>query len=74
MGWAGLILLIVGFALVVPRDGIPGSAAHRNVRMGAHLFQTAGHRDTGEVGRRRWTTPLIGVASMAIGLVLLIVG
>jgi hypothetical protein len=74
MGWLGLILLIVGFALVLPKGAMPGSAANRNVRMGGtQLFQTAGHRDSGDTRARSWSTPLIGAAMMAIGLIVLIV-
>ncbi|MBI5088192.1 MAG: hypothetical protein HZB15_04845 [Actinobacteria bacterium] len=68
MGWAGLVLVIIGFALVLPKGGMPGSTAHRNVPMGSFIYQTAGHRDGDDGRSKSWKTAVIGVALMAAGL------
>jgi len=36
----GLLLVLVGFAFIVPRGGIPGSAAARNVSLGGWRMPT----------------------------------
>jgi hypothetical protein len=42
----GLLLVLVGFALMVPRGGVPGSASVRNVQLSwQRFFNTRGYGD-----------------------------
>jgi hypothetical protein len=84
MAVAGLILLLAGFALVVPRGGISGSAAIRNVEVpGSHIQRTPGYGGSGrapagyqeESGRARaqWIRLGLGLALLVLGVVFLLV-
>lgn len=71
----GIILLIVGFVFMIPRDSVPGSIAIRNVRIGrsSHIVQTPGHRvDDGR--RSKSTKVLIGFVFFGLGLVMIALG
>ena len=62
----GLLLVLVGFALIVPRGGIPGSASVRNVRLelaailrhawiwGASVMEVPADPDHHGIGRDGW--------------------
>jgi hypothetical protein len=69
----GLILMVVGFAFVVPRDGGIGSISHRNVRVGpADVTTTPGYgADTS--WRARVAIRLVGLAMLVGGLVLILI-
>src|SRR5512141_2447957 len=41
----GILLTLIGWALVVPRGAGTGSVVHRNVRMGSMFFQTRGYAE-----------------------------
>jgi hypothetical protein len=70
----GVLLLFVGFILVVPRGGITGSTAARQVRMGAlYVQRTPGYQEEPS-GRARWTRIGIGLACLAAGAVLIALG
>jgi hypothetical protein len=83
MAVAGLILLLAGFALVIPRDGISGSAAIRNVEIeGSHIERTPGYRGASRApagyqeapaARAQWIRIGLGLAMLAVGVVFLIV-
>ncbi len=63
----GIILLLIGFALVVPRGGVAGSTAARNVTLGSQrVFTTRGYDG---VPSRRYR-----VIQVAVGLVLVAAG
>jgi hypothetical protein len=68
---AGIIMLLIGFALVVPRGGVTGSTAARNVTLGMQrVFETRGYQ--GVPGRRyRVIQVLVGVVLVAGGLALI---
>ena len=63
----GILIMLVGFALVVPRGGMPGSTSARNVTLGSQrVFSRRG--DQGLPSRR------YRVIQVIVGLVLLVVG
>lgn len=67
----GIILVLVGFALVVPRGGVPGSAAVRNVSLGRQrVFSTPGYTDHPSV-RYRVIRIVIGLVMVVGGVVLI---
>jgi hypothetical protein len=69
----GMLLVLVGFAIMVPRGGVPGSAAARNVQLGwQRIFNTRGY---GEVPswKYRLIQVLMGLVVMAAGFVLIAV-
>ena len=39
-----MLLTLVGFAVMVPRGGMAGSTARRNVILGFRVFQTPGYQ------------------------------
>ena len=83
MAVAGLVLLLAGFALVIPRGGLSGSAAIRNVEIeGSHIERTPGYQGTSRApagyqespeGRGRWIRFGLGVVMLAVGIGLLAV-
>lgn len=67
----GIILVLIGLALVVPRGAIAGSAAHRNVVLGQQrVFETPGYRGEASL-RYKVIRVSIGVVLMAIGVILI---
>lgn len=70
----GLLLLVVGVALLVPRGSSPGSIAARNVPLGtSHIERTPGYQEA-PTGRARWTRVGIALGLLAIGVLLLTLG
>jgi len=69
--WVGLVLLILGFALVIPRGGAPGSVANRNVVAGSYIYQTPGHNDGGESSSKAWKINVLGGLMAVVGIVIL---
>ena len=66
----GMLLVIVGFAMLGSRGSVPGSTANRNVRIGPQLFSTTGYR--GVPSRRfRVIQILSGLVVMGGGVVLI---
>ena len=74
MIWVGLALLILGFALAVPRGGAPGSVAHRNVAMGSYIYQTPGQTDDSEAASRSWKLNVVGGLMAVAGIAILMFG
>lgn len=67
----GLLLVLVGFALIAPRGGITGSTARRNVSLGfVHLFKTPGYQGV-QSWRYRLIQVLVGVMLLVGGVVLI---
>ncbi|MEP7201528.1 MAG: hypothetical protein ABI894_02905 [Ilumatobacteraceae bacterium] len=67
----GLLLVLVGFALVVSRGGVTGSVAARNITLGrSQLFRTRGYQDNPSK-RYRIIQVLLGLAMLAGGLALI---
>jgi hypothetical protein len=67
----GLLLVLVGFALVVSRGGMPGSASNRQVRLGfAKVFTTAGPTGVPSL-KYRVIQVLMGLVVMAGGMLLI---
>jgi hypothetical protein len=67
----GLLLVLVGFALMVPRNSVPGTTAARNVSLGwQRIFTTPGYQ--GDPSRRyRIIQILMGLVVMAGGMVII---
>ena len=68
----GLILVLVGFAMLGSRGAMPGSTAARNIRLGPQRFSTRGYQDIPST-RFRVIQVLIGLAVLAAGVVLIVV-
>ena len=67
----GLLLVLVGFAFIVPRGSMPGSASARNVRVGGlQVFVTRGDQGIPSL-RYRIIITLIGVVLLAVGVILI---
>ena len=67
----GLLLVVIGFALIVPRGAVAGSAARRNVTLGgSQLFTTRGYDGTPST-RYRIIRVLLGLAMIAGGVALI---
>jgi hypothetical protein len=70
---AGLFLVLVGFALMAPRGGLPGATAARNISLGrTTLFRTRGYQDVPS-RKYRVIQVLMGLVVMAGGFVLIAV-
>lgn len=68
MIFLGLLVVLVGFALVVPRGSVPGTTAARNVSLGMQrIFQTRGY-DGLPTRRYRVIQVLLGLAMIVGGL------
>jgi hypothetical protein len=78
---AGFVLILVGFALVVPGGAISGSASIRNVEVpGSHVERTPGYQSgtrapagyqESPVERTRWIRLALGVAMPVAGFALI---
>jgi hypothetical protein len=69
----GLLLVLVGFALMVPRGSVPGSASARNVQVGwMRIFNTRGYGDIPS-WKYRLIQILMGLVVMGGGIVLIAV-
>jgi hypothetical protein len=68
----GLLLVLVGFAMIVSRGAMPGSAAARNITMGSRsqLFRTAGYKGVPS-WKYRVIQVLMGLVILGGGLVIL---
>ena len=66
----GLLLVLVGFAIMVPRGGMAGSTARRNVLLGFRVFQTPGYQGVLS-WKGRLVQVLLGLVVMAGGVVLI---
>ena len=61
----GLLLVLIGFAFVVPRGGVAGSTAARNVRVGpGGLSPTRGYDD--EPSRKYRVLQVLGGLAMIV--------
>ena len=67
----GLLAVLIGFALIVPRGSMPGSASARNVRVGGlQVFSTPGYQGNPSL-RYRIIKTLIGLVVLAVGIILI---
>ena len=74
MAIAGIVLVLLGFALVAPRGGTTGSIAARNIGMhGQGIFRTPGYQQEPARNLRVWTF-CIGLVMLAVGVVLIALG
>ena len=67
----GLLLVLLGFAIMVPRGGMAGSTARRNVIVGFRVFQTPGYQGGVPSWKYRVVRVLLGLVVMAGGMVLI---
>lgn len=66
----GLLLVLVGFAIIVPRGAMAGSSARRNVLLGFKVFQTPGYQGVMS-WKGRLVQVLLGLVIMAGGMVMI---
>lgn len=67
----GLLVLLIGFAMVVPRGSMPGSASARNVSLGSQrVFVTRGDQGIQSL-RYRVIKTLAGLVLVAVGIILI---
>ena len=66
----GLLLVLVGFAIIVPRGAMAGSSARRNVLLGFKVFQTPGYQGVMS-WKGRLVQVLLGLVVMAGGMVII---
>jgi hypothetical protein len=67
----GVVVLLIGFALVVPRGSVAGTTAARNVRLGSQrIFVTRGY-DGLPTRRYRVIQVVIGLVLVAAGIALI---
>ena len=66
----GLLLVLVGFGIMVPRGAMAGSTARRNVLLGFRVFQTPGYQGVPSWKYRLFRV-LLGLVIMAGGMVLI---
>ncbi len=66
----GMLLVLIGFALMVPRGGVAGSVSARNVMLGNQRVSTRGYAGT-QSRRYRVIQVLIGLAVLVIGVLLI---
>jgi hypothetical protein len=69
----GLLLVLVGFAMVIPRGALPGSAAARNVSIGPWRMGTTRGYDGEPSSRFRLIQVLSGIVMVAGGVVIIAV-
>ena len=66
----GLLLVLVGFAIMMPSGAMPGSTSHRIIPMTTRLFTTPG--PDGLPSRRyRIVQVLMGLVVMAAGVIII---
>jgi hypothetical protein len=68
----GMLLMVIGFAIIVTRGGVAGSTAARHVILGPQLFKSLGYQDNSSV-RYRIVRALIGLTFLAGGVALIAV-
>ena len=66
----GMLAVLIGFALMVPRGGVAGSVSARNVMLGNQRMSTRGYAGTPS-RRYRVIQVLIGLALLAAGFALI---
>jgi hypothetical protein len=66
----GMLAVLVGFALMVPRGGVSGSVSARNVMLGRQRMSTRGYEGT-PTRRYRLIQVLIGLMLLIIGMILI---
>ncbi len=66
----GMLVVLVGFALMVPRGGVSGSVSARNVMLGSQRVSTRGYAGTPS-RRYRIIQVLIGLLLLVIGMILI---
>ncbi len=77
MSWIGIVLIVAAFVVLTPKGALPGSTASRNIRIGAMPIVTTPGYQKSEAraggGRRAYRIGL-GLALLAAGIVLLVIG
>lgn len=66
----GMLAVLVGFALMVPRGGVSGSVSARNVMLGNQRVSTRGYEGTPS-RRSRVVQVVIGLVLVAAGIALI---
>ena len=68
MLWLGMLLMLIGFALVVPRGALAGSAAGRNVTTTHQVSRTPGYQPA-PTGRARVVRLVVTTGHVVPGVV-----
>ena len=63
-----MLLMLLGFAIMVPRGGMAGSTARRNVILGFRVFQTPGYQGGVPSWKYRVLRVLLGLVIMVGGI------
>ena len=72
MLWLGMVLMLSGFVLVVPRGALAGSAAVRNVMTPHQVSRTPGYQPA-PTGRVRFARLVVGGLCLIGGFVVILV-
>jgi hypothetical protein len=72
MLWLGMLLMLIGFVLVVPRGALAGSAAVRNVTTTHQVSRTPGYQPA-PTGRARVARLVVGGVCLIGGFVVILV-
>ena len=73
MVWLGIVLMLIGFVLIMPRGALAGSAAIRNVPMPSRqLVRTPGYQPA-PTGRIRAARLVIGGVCLIVGFAIILV-
>jgi hypothetical protein len=71
---AGVVVFLIGFAVVIPRGAAPGAVAHRNVTLGhSQLFKTRGYEGV-QSNKARFVRVGVGLAMIVLGLLMIMIG
>ena len=70
---AGVLVFLVGFAVIVPRGGATGAVAHRNVTLGhSQLFRTRGYEGV-QSNKARFVRIAVGLVMIVGGLLMIMI-
>ena len=72
MLWLGMVLMLIGFVVVVPRGTLAGSAAVRNVMTSHQVSRTPGYQ-AAPTGRVRVAQLVVGGLCLIGGFVVIFV-
>jgi hypothetical protein len=66
----GLLLVLAGFIYAIPRGGLSGSAALRNIGLGLQGLHATPSDSPRKVDKHQWAKSLIGILGVIVGVLL----
>ncbi len=66
----GLLLVLVGFVYAIPRGGLSGSAALRNIGLGLQGLHATPGDTPQKLGKQQWAKSLMGILGIIVGVLL----